>query len=403
MEATRASPSAATIVLVGLLALAAAMGVGRFAFTPLLPLMQAHDGLSLGQGAWLATANYLGYAAGALACSVRPPAPHAAARGGLVAVAISTAAMGLTASGAAWLVLRFAAGAASACVLVGISAWALAALGARGRGGWSGGVFSGVGVGIALAGVAGLIAGMEATAPARVWLLLGAASAAIAAIAWRPLGAAAAPAAPAATSAGAATGRSPGGEARLVAGYGAFGFGYILPATFLPAMAREAIADPAVFGWIWPAFGATAAASTAAVAIAFRRAAPARLWSASIVVMAAGVLAPVLVPGLAGLLVAATFVGGTFMVATLAGMQEARRRAGAAAPRLMATMTAAFAIGQLAGPIVFAAAAAAGAGGFFRPSLAGAACLLGAAFALRDPRPAPETRHAAGRGEGQHP
>ena len=400
MEAPRASPSAATIVAVGLLALAAAMGVGRFAFTPLLPLMQAHDGLSLGRGAWLATANYLGYAAGALACSVRPPTPHAAARGGLVAVAISTAAMGLTDSGAAWLVLRFAAGAASACVLVGISAWALAALGARGRGGWSGGVFSGVGVGIALAGIAGLIAGIEATPPAQVWLLLGAASAGIAAFGWRPLGAGATPAA---TSAVAATGKSPGGEARLVAGYGAFGFGYILPATFLPAMAREAIADPAVFGWIWPAFGATAAASTAAVAIAFRRAAPARLWSASIVVMAAGVLAPVLVPGLAGLLVAAIFVGGTFMVATLAGMQEARRRAGADAPRLMATMTAAFAIGQLAGPIVVAAAEAAGVGGFFAPSLAGAACLLAAAFALRDPALQPDHRHAASRGEGQHP
>ena len=397
MQAARASPSAATIVLVGLLALAAAMGVGRFAFTPLLPLMQAHDGLSLGQGAWLATANYLGYAAGALACSVRPPAPNAAARWGLVAVAISTAAMGLTASDAAWLVLRFAAGAASACVLVGISGWALAALGARGRGGWSGGVFSGVGVGIALAGIAGLIAGIEATPPARVWLLLGAASAAIAAIAWRPLGAGAAPAA---TSAAAVTDKSPGGDARLVAGYGAFG--YILPATFLPAMAREAIADPAVFGWIWPAFGATAAASTALVAIAFRRAPPARLWSASIVLMAAGVLAPVLVPGLAGLLVAATFVGGTFMVATLAGMQEARRRAGADAPRLMATMTAAFALGQLAGPVVVAVAAAAGAGGFFWPSLAGAACLLAAALALREPHLHSDHRHAASRGEGQH-
>ena len=101
-------PSAATIVVVGLLALAAAMGVGRFAFTPLLPLMQAHDGLSLGRGAWLATANYLGYAAGALACSVRPPAPHAAARWGLVAVALSTAAMGVGDVYAAWLVLRFA-------------------------------------------------------------------------------------------------------------------------------------------------------------------------------------------------------------------------------------------------------------------------------------------------------
>jgi len=42
--------------------------------------MQAHEGLGPGQGAWLASVNYLGYAAGALACSLRPPAPHAAAR-----------------------------------------------------------------------------------------------------------------------------------------------------------------------------------------------------------------------------------------------------------------------------------------------------------------------------------
>ena len=397
MEPARPLPSAATIVVVGLLALAAAMGVGRFAFTPLLPLMQAHDGLSLGQGAWLATANYVGYAVGALACSIRPPAPHAAARGGLVAVALSTAAMGGTDAYAAWLLLRFAAGAASACVLVGVSGWALAALGARGRGGWSGGVFSGVGVGIALAGIAGLVAGVSAIAPAWVWLLLGAASAVIAAIGWAPLGAEAAPAA----ARGAAPGRGSPGEARLVVGYGVFGFGYILPATFLPAMARDAIADPAVFGWIWPAFGATAAASTALVAIAFRKAPPAPLWRASMVLMAAGVVAPLVAPGLVGLLVSATFVGGTFMVATLAGMQEARRRAGAAAPRLIAAMTAAFALGQLAGPIVVAAAAAAGAVGIAGPSLAAAICLLGAAFALRERHEDP--RDAAARGEGQPP
>jgi len=398
MERSASATAATTIVVVGLLALASAMGVGRFAFTPLLPLMQAHDGLSLGQGAWLATANYLGYAAGALACSLRPPAPHAAARGGLVAVAVSTLAMGVAEGYPAWLVLRFVAGVASACVLVGVSGWALAALGARGKGGWSGAVFSGVGVGIALAGAAGLIAGIDAVPPATVWLLLGAASAAVAAIGWLPLSA---DAVVAPAQASDLRRRSPG-DARLVAGYGAFGFGYIVPATFLPAMARDAIPDPAAFGWIWPAFGATAAVSTALVAIAFGRASPARLWTSSIFLMAAGVLAPVLVPGLAGLLVSASFVGGTFMVATLAGMQEARRRAGAAAPRLMAAMTAAFALGQLAGPVVVAAAAAAGAAGIAGPSLAGAAALLGAAFALRDRRTHLTTRHAATCGRGSH-
>lgn len=392
------APAPATIVVVGLLALAAAMGVGRFAFTPLLPLMQAHDGLSLGQGAWLATANYLGYAAGALACSVRPPKPQAAARWGLAAVALSTLAMGLPSGYAAWLVLRFAAGAASACVLVGVSGWALAALGAQGKGGWSGGVFSGVGVGIALAGVVGLAAGLAATPPEQIWLLLGAASLGIAAGTWPALRGSAVAASPHAAE----SRRVARGDARLVAGYGAFGFGYILPATFLPAMAREAFPDPAVYGWIWPAFGVTAAASTALIALAFRGASPARLWAGSLVVMAAGVLAPVALPGLAGLLVSASFVGGTFMVATLAGMQEARRRAGAAAPRLMAAMTAAFALGQLAGPVVVAIAAALGAGGIAGPSLAGAACLLVAAFALRERRE-DLPRNAASRGQGLLP
>ena len=224
----------------------------------------------------------------------------------------------------AWLVLRFAAGVASACVLVGVSAWALAALGARGRAGWSGGVFSGVGIGIALAGVAGLVAGVAARA----------AGSGLAAARrderggaprsrWRA-------AARRCRGAGARrrrrqrdAGRATGG---LIAGYGAFGFGYIIPATFLPAMAREAIADPAVFGWIWPAFGAAAAASTRVVARLLARLRRRRLWAASLLLMARGVLAPALRPGVASLLVAAVCVGGTFMVATLAG------HAGGAAP-----------------------------------------------------------------------
>src|SRR5690606_8090565 len=76
------SPSPARVAIHSLLGLAAAIGIGRFAFTPLLPLMQA-EGLSLGAGAWLASANYLGYFAGALAATIAPPVLHRAIRGGL--------------------------------------------------------------------------------------------------------------------------------------------------------------------------------------------------------------------------------------------------------------------------------------------------------------------------------
>jgi predicted MFS family arabinose efflux permease len=58
---------------VGLLVLASAMRIGRFAFTPILPLMQHDAGLTIAQGGWLATGNYLGYLAGALICMAFVP------------------------------------------------------------------------------------------------------------------------------------------------------------------------------------------------------------------------------------------------------------------------------------------------------------------------------------------
>jgi predicted MFS family arabinose efflux permease len=332
--------------LIGLLGLASAMGIGRFAFTPMLPLMQAAGQLSLAQAGGLAGANYLGYLAGALACTAATPAPQRAARLGLAAVALLTLAMAATASFPLWLALRFGAGVASAYVLVGVSAWALPALAAAGRADRAGVVFAGVGIGIALAGLTGLAAGTGGLAPAPTWALLGAAAVLVAAWIWAVL-----------PAGGQVSVRAPGprpplGVAgwRLVLCYGVFGFGYIIPATFLPALARERVADPALFGWVWPAFGAAAALSTLLAARLAGALPPRRLWALAQGVMAAGLGLAALWPTLPGLLACAVCVGGTFMVMTMAGLQEARRIAGEHAPRLMAAMTAAFAAGQLAGP-----------------------------------------------------
>ena len=82
-----AIPTAGAAVWTGLVGLAVAMGIGRFAFTPLLPLMQQDAGVSLVQGSWLATANYVGYLVGALICISSPPAPARAIQWGLVSIA----------------------------------------------------------------------------------------------------------------------------------------------------------------------------------------------------------------------------------------------------------------------------------------------------------------------------
>ena len=113
---------AASIAVAGLIALAVAMGIGRFAFTPILPMMEADAGLTLKAAGWLAAANYLGYLLGALSAARLPRAW--AIRGSLLLIAVVTFAMGMTDSFALQLLLRLLAGVASAWVLVHVSAWA---------------------------------------------------------------------------------------------------------------------------------------------------------------------------------------------------------------------------------------------------------------------------------------
>jgi MFS family permease len=356
--------------LAGLASLAVAMGIGRFAFTPLLPMMQADSGLSLAAGGWLAAANYLGYLLGALSAGfVRS---EQLIRIGLLAIAATTLAMGFTHQLAVWAALRLAAGMASAWVLVHVSAWCLPRL--TGRRTLAGAVYAGVGVGIVVAGVLCAMFMAWSVASSQAWIVLGAMCLLPTFLLWRvfvPEGSAHSPAA----------GRWNAQWWPLVLCYGAFGFGYIMPATFIPAMARGEIADPALFGWAWPAFGAAAAASTLAVAVLSQHFTYRRLWAVSQLVMALGVGAPLAIPGIGGILVAALCVGGSFMVITMAGMQEALQVAGAQAARLMAAMTAAFATGQILGP-VFASLLIEARGGLSEALLAGCLLLATSAFAL---------------------
>jgi MFS family permease len=333
-----------------LVALAIAMGIGRFAFTPILPMMQEDAGLSMQASGWLASANYLGYLVGALSAIGMRLRPTAAIRIGLLLIGASTVAMGLEHRFPVWVALRAVAGVASAWVLVFVSTWVLDQLGALGRSSLSGAVYAGVGTGIAVAGVVCLVLmGFRAPSPA-AWMTLGIISLALTVAMW-PL---VQPGPAAIATAASTVPRSKRWDAewwRLVLCYGAFGFGYIIPATFLPVMAKEVIPDPGLFGWAWPIFGAAAIASTLLAARWGRTMSHRSVWIAASLLMGVGVVLPLVVPGLVGIVAAALFVGGTFMVITMAGMQEARRVAGSDTRALMAAMTSAFAVGQIVGPV----------------------------------------------------
>ena len=379
-------PSFAAICLAGLIALAIAMGIGRFAFTPMLPLMIRAGSADVAAGGWLAAANYAGYLLGALSTARLPLTPQ---RVGLLALALivaSTAAMGWTGSLPAWMLLRFVAGVASAWALVSTSVWCLGWLSRFDRPAGPGLLYAGVGTGIALAGLYCWRAGAANVAPDALWVQLGAlALAGLVAVALlMPRGTPGSTGAgsPASTAGGAAT--AGGVSWSLVICYGLLGFGYILPATFLPVLARAVVDDPAVFGAAWPVFGAAAAVSTLVASLALPRMARRHVLAGSHALMALGCLLPVLHLSALTVLLAALLVGGTFMVATMAGMQEARARSLGDPTRALGRMTAAFAIGQMAGPVLSSllSGSAQGFGGLFAALAIGALALAGSAWWL---------------------
>lgn len=382
--------AALPLAICGLLTLAMAIGIGRFAFTPLLPMMQKDGGLTLREAGFLASANYMGYLAGAVSAIWMRASTAAIVRWSMIAVAVLTAAMGATGNLPAWIVMRAAAGVASAWVLIFASAHILEQLAAQERKPFGGVVFGGVGTGIAVTGALCVVFLNLAWPPERSWIALGAVALLVALWCLPFYRDATTRKAVAASDAVPLQLRD---HAAVIACYGVFGFGYIIPATFLPAMARQSIPDPAVFGWAWPIFGAAALVSTLLAGKLSVRFANRRIWAGSHAVMAVGVVVPVLLPGMAGIVLSACFVGGTFMVATMTGMQEARVIAPQHAPRLMAAMTAAFGIGQILGPLLVSAVAGIEGG---MSALLSASCLLLLASAVVLHAPARRTGQGSG-------
>ena len=341
------------VAIAGMVALSVAMGIGRFAFTPILPMM-LHDGsLTLAQGSWLATGNYLGYFVGALACmAVRGDAARLI-RTGLVATVLLTAGMGVLQGQPAWLLLRFAAGMASALVFVFTAGWCLHRLTELGHAALGGIIFCGPGLGIAIPGLAasGMVAlGWHATS---AWMAFGVLSALLSAAVWstiRPEAHAHAHAAPAPAPSGTAPGLDAPTSALTIA-YGLAGFGYIITATFLPVIARKVL--PAGSVWpdlFWPMFGAGVALG----AFLSTRISLARdnrsLLATAYAMQAVAVTISIVWPTVAGLALSSTLLGLPFTAITLFAMREARRLWPHAVPRLMGLMTAAYGIGQIVGP-----------------------------------------------------
>lgn len=362
----------------GLIALAAGMGIGRFIYTPILPLMAEQLQLSASQAGLIASSNYLGYFAGALlpALGWLRGSARALLLAGLVVNVAGLLAMALTDSFSLHIVIRFAGGLASAFILVFSSAIILEKLGAIGRGDLTAVYFGGVGIGIALSAVAVTLM-VAAGADWRGGWFAGAGLAVIACIAVFLL----VPGRPTAPGAAGNTGRARVASTvrTLIIAYGLFGFGYIITATFIVAIVRETPEIRAAEPFIWAAVGLAGIPSIAFWMWVSRCAGVLRAFAIACLVEAAGVAASVLVPSMAGIIVAAAFLGGTFIGITALGFIAIRQLSDGDSRVDLARMTTSFSAGQVIGP-VFAGAIADASGDYVLASLSAAAALTAAAM-----------------------
>lgn len=333
----------------GLLAMAAAIGIGRFVYTPILPVMLDSLGWSKADAGLVASSNFLGYLIGAL-LAARPIAAQLQRRGLIIALLVSAATtlgMALQSHIAILMVLRLLGGAASAYVIVLASTLVLARLSAAGRGTFASVHFAGVGAGIVVS--AALVSALAAAGAGwqAMWILTG-----VTALVATGLVAVLIPdqvlvTAPPATSSGTP---SPQGLPLLIVAYGLFGFGYVITATFLVTSVRMSAELRELETWIWVLFGFAAVPSVALWSWIGNRIGAMTAFAIACLTEALGVAASVEWVTVPGICLSAVLLGGTFMGITALGLTAGRQLSSINPQRAIGLMTASFALGQIVGP-----------------------------------------------------
>lgn len=342
-------------VIGGICALLLAMGIGRFAYTPILPLMQRQLQFSDAVAGYLASSNYAGYLLGALLAGAvprkAPKTPYL--RISLAASVLSTAFMGIAASYASWFVLRFVSGVVSAFVFVLASSIVLDVLASKGKTAWSGYLYGGVGLGIFISGLLVPLFGETWGWGWRgAWIGLAAFSVLCAVFAWRWVCEEASPGVPAAACVpGKWTVPSSRWLPWLIAAYGLEGLGYIVTGTFLVSIAANIPGMANHSALVWALVGLAAAPSCIVWSVLARKRGYVRSLVAAMALQSASIALPVLWPSPAGSAISAIMFGATFMGITTLATTLARLMNPAQSSRTIGIATAVYGVGQMLGPI----------------------------------------------------
>lgn len=337
----------------GVFSMMLALGIARFAYTPLLPLMQAQAGLGLAEGGWLAAINYAGYLTGALtAASISDLVlKDRLYRIGMVVAVLSTVMMALTTDFWLWAVSRYIAGLSSAASMLLGTGLILNWLIRHNQRPELGIHFAGLGLGIA--GCSIVVALLSAVLDWRQqWYVFTAIGCVlmVPALAWLP-----APDSSAVTKTGAPMHDNPPGTLflrLLMAAYFCAGVGYVISATFIVAIVNRLPGLEGQGSWIFLVIGLAAAPTCIVWDLVARRTGELNALLLAALLQIVGILLPVLFGGVFGTVAGAVLFGGTFMgmvslVLTMAGRYYPTRPA-----KMMGRMTISYGAAQILGPAV---------------------------------------------------
>ena len=365
--------SRASVFCAGMAALVLTVGLARFAYTPLLPIMREQAGLGTVAGGWLATFNYLGYMIGAL-IAARTHDLHrkyAMYRIGLAVAVLSTAAMGLTLNVYAWALLRFVSGVSSTAGLLLASGLVLNWLTRSGHRPELGFHFAGLGLGIV---VSGLAVELMATRVAwdEQWIGLGLLGAVLFVPAWFWM-----PAPVPRGAHGAVAPRPPPPRRWLASMLGAYfcaGFGYVISATFIVAIVGRLPALAGKGNWVWVTVGVAAIPASFLWDRAARALGDTPALILAYALQIVSILLPVFSGGAAANLLSAVLYGGTFVGIVSLMLTIIGRRYPVNPAKAMAGLTLSYGLAQILAPAMAGYIAAAS--GSYRDALMVAAGVM---------------------------
>lgn len=340
------------VLFAGVCSLILTMGIARFAYTPLLPIMIQHAGLSHSGGGWLAAINYTGYFVGVILASQIESAIIKARfyRWGMVVAVLSTMMMGVSTNIYIWAISRFIAGLSTAAGLMIGSGLILNWLMRNNHRSELGIHFSGIGFGIAISSFAAILMYKDLHWDMQ-WYVLGALGflLLIPALGWFPP----TPVDEATSKENLAMQHVPPSAyfMRLfTAAYFCAGFGYVVTATFMVAIINDLPGLSGVGGWMFLVAGLVAAPSCILWDFVARKVGDINALIMAAVLEVFGIIAPTLGWGLVGAVIGAVLYGATAIAIVSLTLTMAGRYYPAQPAKMMGKMTIAYGIAQIIAP-----------------------------------------------------